>query len=145
MKRLLLVAAFLIACAPHERVRQHGVTIARSGKAQARVVVQTIGTAIKETGPAATVKQFGEAYAFDPAVFAVRREQATEITFWNLQPDDEHDFMLTDPQNRVLMQTKLPPLSKTTFVMTFHDAGVFPFYCTVHQPAMSGQIIVMER
>jgi len=32
--------------------------------------------------------------------------------------------------------------SKTTFVMTFHDEGVFPFYCVMHQPAMSGQIIV---
>ena len=33
-------------------------------------------------------------------------------------------------------------LSKTAFVMTFHDEGVFPFYCTMHQPAMSGQIVV---
>jgi plastocyanin len=72
----------------------------------------------------------------------VRRDQPTQITFWNLQPDDEHDFMLTDPQNRVLLKTKLAPLSKTTFVMTFHDERVFPFYCVMHQPAMSGQIIV---
>ena len=62
--------------------------------------------------------------------------------FWNLQPDDEHDFMLTDPANKVLLQTKFPPLSKTSFEMTFHDAGVYPFYCTMHQPAMSGQIVV---
>lgn len=140
MKRLLVVSILLAGCA--HPVRQHGVTIARSGSARARVIVQTIGTAIKETGPAETVKKFGEVYAFEPAVFAVRRDQPTEITFWNLQPDDEHDFMLTDPQNRVLVQTKLPPLSKTTFVMTFHDSGVYPYYCTVHQPAMSGQIVV---
>jgi plastocyanin len=50
--------------------------------------------------------------------------------------------MLVDPNNRVLLQTKLPPLSKITYVMTFHDAGIYPFYCTVHQPAMSGQIVV---
>jgi plastocyanin len=75
----------------------------------------------------------------------VRRDQPTEIVFWNLQPDDEHDFMLTDPANKVLLQTKFPPLSKTSFVMTFHDAGVFPFYCTMHQPAMSGQIVVSEK
>lgn len=130
------------ACAQQ---RAHGVTIARAGAAKARVVVTTIGSAIKETGPPETVKTFGEVYAFDPAVFAVRRDEPTEITFWNLQPDDEHDFMLTDPANRVLVQTKLPPLSKTTFVMTFHDEGVFPFYCTVHQPAMSGQIIVTDH
>jgi len=118
------------------------VEIARSGAAKARVIVQTIGTAIKETGPAQTVKTFGEVYAFEPAVFAVRRDQPTQIVFWNLQPDDEHDFMLTDPANHVLIQTKLPPLSRTTYVMTFHDAGIYPYYCTVHQPAMSGQIVV---
>lgn len=145
MKRLLLICVFLLACAPQPSPRQHGVAIARGGNAKARVIVQTIGTAIKETGPAPTIKQFGEVYAFDPAVFAVRRDEPTQITFWNLQPDDEHDFMLTDPSNRVLLQTKLPPLSKTTFVMTFHDEGIFPFYCTLHQPAMSGQIIVTPR
>jgi plastocyanin len=121
---------------------QHGVTIARSGKATARIVVTMVGTATKETGPASTIKNFGEVYAFSPDVFAVRRDQPTQIIFWNLQADDEHDLMLTDPQNHVLLTTKFAPLSKTTYVMTFHDEGVFPFYCTVHQPAMSGQIIV---
>jgi len=24
-----------------------------------------------------------------------------------------------------------------------HRDGIFPFYCTMHQPAMSGQIIVL--
>jgi len=143
MKRLLIVSLFLLACArPQPAQRKHGVEIARGGAAKARVVVQTIGTAIKETGPAQTVKTFGEVYAFEPAVFAVRRDQPTQVTFWNLQPDDEHDFMLTDPANHVLIQTKLPPLSRTTYVMTFHDAGIYPYYCTVHQPAMSGQIVV---
>lgn len=139
MKRLPFLAALFLAChAP----QPHGVTIARGGNARARVLVTTVGVAIKETGPAATVTQFGEVYAFSPEVFAVRREEPTQITFWNLQPDDEHDFMLTDPQNRVLLKTKFAPLSKTTYVMTFHDEGVYPFYCTMHQPAMSGQIIV---
>jgi plastocyanin len=140
MKRLLATSLLLFACrAP----AQHGVTIARTGNAKARVVVTTATLAIKETGPAETVKQFGEVYAFSPEVFAVRRGEPTQITFWNLQADDEHDFMLTDPKNKVLLQTKLAPLSKTTFIMTFHDEGVFPFYCVMHQPAMSGQIIVM--
>jgi len=139
MKRLVLLSMLLLAC---RSPRQHGVTIARTGVAKARVIVLTVGVAIKETGPAQTVKQFGEVYAFSPDVFAVRRDQPTQITFWNLQPDDEHDFMLTDPKNKVLLQTKFAPLSKTTFVMTFHDEGVFPFYCVMHQPAMSGQIVV---
>jgi plastocyanin len=139
MKRLSLITALLLACCDH---RQYGVTIARTGQANARVLVTTVGVAIKETGPAQTVKQFGEVYAFSPETLAVRRNEPTQITFWNLQPDDEHDFMLTDPTNKVLLTTRLPPLSKMTFVMTFHDEGVYPFYCTVHQPAMSGQIIV---
>src|SRR4030088_2546021 len=40
--------------------------------------------------------------------------------FWNLQADDEHDSMLTDPANHVLLETRFAPLSKTTYVMTFH-------------------------
>ncbi len=138
-KRLPFLLILLFAC---RTPAQHGVTIARTGRAKARVVITTATLAVKETGPAATVKQFGEVYAFSPEVFAVRRDEPTQITFWNLQPDDEHDFMLTDPRNKVLMKTKLPPLSKTTYVMTFHDEGVYPFYCVVHQPAMSGQILV---
>src|SRR5260221_7601866 len=138
-KRLTVILLLLFACRAPE---QHGVTIARTGKATARIIITTATLAIKETGPAETVKQFGEVYAFSPEVFAVRRDEPTQIIFWNLQPDDEHDFMLTDPRNKVLMKTKLPPLSKTTYVMTFHDEGVYPFYCVVHQPAMSGQILV---
>src|ERR1700686_3483490 len=123
MKRLLALPALLLAC---QAPRQHGVAIARTGNAGARVLVTTVGIAIKETGPGETVKRFGEVYAFSPEVFAVRRDQPTQITFWNLQPDDEHDFMLTDPKNQVLLQTKFAPMSRTTFVMTFHDEGVFP-------------------
>ena len=125
--------------------RVHGVSIAGSGKARARIIVLTQSVAIKETGPAETVKTFGEVYVFVPQVLIVRRDEPTEITFWNLQADDEHDFMLTDPSNNVLLQTKLAPLSKTTYVMTFHDAGLFPFYCTMHQPAMSGQVLVTTQ
>jgi len=128
---------------PKSKGPHSSATIARSGAAKARVVVLTAGVAIKEGGPAETLRVFGEVYAFVPQVFVVRRDEPTEVTFWNLQPDDEHDFMLTDPSNRVLVKTKLPPLSKTKFVMTFHDEGLFPFYCVMHQPSMSGQILVV--
>jgi plastocyanin len=121
------------------------VTIARSGAARARVIVLTGAVAIKETGPAATVRAFGEVYDFIPQTIIVRRDEPTQIVFWNLQADDEHDLMLTDPRNRVLLTTKLPALRKTNFVMTFHETGLFPFYCTVHQPAMSGQILVIAQ
>jgi len=101
--------------------------------------------ATKESGPPETVKTFGEVYAFDPATFAVKRDEPTEVVFWNLQGDDEHDFMLLDSGNHVVTQFKLPPLSKTSRLFTFHREGLYRFYCTVHQPEMSGQITVLPR
>ena len=119
------------------------MTVAPPGEAAAAVTVLTQAVAVKESGPKQTVKRFGEVYAFAPAFIAVHREQPTEISFWNLQPDDEHDFMLVDPDGNVLMKVSLPPLKKTTYVFTFHREGLFPFYCTMHQPEMSGQILVL--
>jgi len=101
------------------------------------------GIVTKESGPKESVQTFGESYAFNPSTFAVRRDEPTQIIFWNLQPDDEHDFMLLDEHSRVVLQRKLPPLSKISYVMTFHREGVFPFFCTMHQPEMSGQVLVL--
>ena len=103
----------------------------------------TQAIAIKETGPKETVERFGEVYAFSPSVIIVHRDEPTAITFWNLQPDDDHDFMLADPHGHVLMHQALPPLKETAYVFTFHQEGLFTFYCTMHQPAMSGQILVL--
>jgi len=119
------------------------LSVAKEAGATAGVVVLTEALAIRETGPKETVARFGETYAFSPAVFAVYREEPTLITFRNLQPDDVHDFMLTDPHGTVLMKVNLPALKDTSYVFTFHREGIFPFYCTMHQPAMSGQIIVL--
>jgi plastocyanin len=119
------------------------VTVTEAGTAAAGITVLTQAIAIKETGPRATVARFGEVYAFSPSFAAVRREEPTEITFWNLQPDDDHDFMLVSPDAQVLMKVLLPVLRKTTYVFTFHEEGIFTFYCTMHQPEMSGQILVL--
>jgi plastocyanin len=119
------------------------VTVTKTGQANAGVTVLTEGVATKETGPAETVKHFGEVYAFSPTFIAVHRNEPTEIDFWNLQPDDEHDFMLVDPRLNVLMNVMLPPLKKVSYVFTFHQEGLFNFYCTMHQPEMSGQILVL--
>ncbi|HYC23853.1 MAG TPA: hypothetical protein VEI94_14175 [Candidatus Bathyarchaeia archaeon] len=121
------------------------LTVSKDRPAAAGVMVMTEALAVNETGPKQTVDHFGETYAFSPAVFAVYRDQPTLITFRNLQPDDEHDFMLTDPENSVLMKVRLAPLSDTAYVFTFHRPGIFPFYCTLHQPGMSGQIIVLPH
>ena len=119
------------------------VSVAKEGNAAAEVIVLTEAVAIKETGPRQTVAKFGEVYAFSPTFIAVQREVPTRLTFWNLQPDDEHDFMLASPDSRVLMHLKLLSLTKTSYVFTFHQEGIFNFYCAVHQPEMNGQILVL--
>jgi plastocyanin len=119
------------------------VTVTKTGNAEAEVIVLTEAVAIKETGPKETVAKFGEVYAFSPTFIAIRREVPTMLTFWNLQSDDEHDFMLAAPDSTVLMHLKLEPLSKTSYVFTFHKDGIFNFYCAVHQPEMNGQILVL--
>ncbi len=119
------------------------VSVTKTGIAQDEVIVLTEAVAVKETGPRETVAKFGEVYSFSPTFFAVRREVPTMLTFWNLQSDDEHDFMLTAPDSTVLMHLKLKPLTKTSYIFTFHEDGIFKFYCAVHQPEMNGQILVL--
>jgi plastocyanin len=119
------------------------VTVTAGGQPAARLIVQTQGVAIKETGPKETVAQYGEVYAFAPSTLIVHRDEPTLIEFWNLQPDDDHDFMLMDPHWSVMMKALLPALKKTSYLFTFHQEGLFNFVCAMHQPAMSGQILVV--
>jgi len=119
------------------------VEVTRNGAAEAGITVLTEAVAVKETGPKATIAKFGEVYAFSPNFIAVHRDQPTQIEFWNLQPDDEHDFALLAPDLSVMMYQRLAPLQKTAYVFTFHREGLFEFKCLRHQPAMSGQILVL--
>jgi plastocyanin len=126
-----------------EASRVVSVSGTNAGPVFASILVQTHAVAVKETGPRETLARFGEVYAFSPAFIAVHREEPTVIRFWNLQPDDHHDFMLVDPHSRVLMKVLLPPLQESPFVFTFHEEGLFNFICAMHQPAMGGQILVL--
>lgn len=119
------------------------VSVSKTATPAAEIIIMTQAVAIKESGPKQTVAKFGEVYAFSPTFIAARREAPTMLTFWNLQPDDEHDFMLAAPTGAVLMHLKLAPLSKTSYVFTFHRDGIYSFYCAVHQPEMNGQILVI--
>jgi plastocyanin len=119
------------------------VTVTRHGEAAAEIIIVTQPVAIKETGPKETINAFGEVYVFSPAFIAVHRDEPTLITFWNLQPDDDHDFALLGPDLSILMYVDLPPLKKTSYLFTFHREGVFNFKCMQHQPAMSGQFFVL--
>lgn len=119
------------------------VSVAKGGWANAGFVVLTQAVAVKESGPPGTVARFGEVYAFSPTFMAVHRNEPTLLSFWNLQPDDEHDLMLVAPDLQVLMHVRLPPLRETSYLLTFHREGLFTFYCTMHQPEMNGQILVL--
>ena len=121
------------------------VTVTPTGTAQAAITVLTEAVLTKESGPHAAVQKFGEVYAFSPAFIAVHRDQPTQIEFWNLQADDEHDFALLGSDLTVLMYVKLPPLEKTSYIFTFHQPGEIDFKCLRHQPEMSGQILVLPR
>ncbi len=153
-----LCAAFLISCSTFEhdaemKAAEPGflpnaeaskvVAVAEAAPYSAEITVLTEAIAEKEHGPKETVAQFGEVYAFAPSYFAVHRDEPTRIVFWNLQGDDEHDFMLADPQGNVLMKAILPPLKKTGFVFTFHEEGLFSLYCTMHRSEMNAQILVL--
>jgi plastocyanin len=150
---LLLSIRSAFAASPAEREKNNYylpgkdqspvVSLSTVGEAHAEVIVLTEAIAVKETGPKETVAKFGEVYGFAPSFIAVYKDEPTKITFWNLQSDDEHDFMLADPDLNVMMHVKLKPLSKNSWIFTFHKDGVFPFYCTMHQPEMNGQILVL--
>ncbi|HKD68797.1 MAG TPA: hypothetical protein VKB84_18280 [Candidatus Binataceae bacterium] len=88
-------------------------------------------------------KAFGLLYTFSPRTVFVHRDEPTSFSFWNLQSDEKHDFMLAAPTGQVLMKMMLPELKKTAITLTFHKEGLYTFYCTMHQPEMSGQIFVI--
>jgi plastocyanin len=119
------------------------VTVTREGSASGEVTLLTQAVAVKETGPKTTIDHFGEVYAYSPSFIAVHRGEPIMITFWNLQPDDEHDFALMGPDSQILMYVDVPPLKKTSYIFTFHRDGLFDFKCLQHQPEMSGQIMVL--
>lgn len=127
-----------------DRVGSKEVSLARTGPAKTTIVIQTHAVAVKETGPKATVAKFGEVYGWSPAFIAVHQNEPTRIVFWNLQPDDMHDFTLFSLESHhVLMNLQLPPLTNKSYVFTFHKQGLYTFVCSVHTPEMMGQILVL--
>jgi hypothetical protein len=113
-----------------------------NGPARTGVVILTQPLPASELDPQER-KAFGVLYTFSPRVIFVYRDEPTSFSFWNLQSDENHDFMLADPAGQVLMKMVLPQLKKTAVTLTFHKEGLYTFYCTMHQPEMSGQIYVL--
>jgi plastocyanin len=128
---------------PDAQAQQY-LTVETGGRPEQNLVVLTERVAVKETGPRETVAKFGEVYAFSPAFLAVPLDKPVEISFWNLQPDDEHDVLFVAPDQSVLMHWNLPPLSKVPFTYTFHKPGIFTVVCAMHRPEMNAQILVQR-
>lgn len=80
----------------------------------------------------------GDVYA--PSVLAANEGDTVTIHFYNLDPSDRHTFTMAAPYN---INKDVGTLENTTVTFTTTDPGVFRFYCTYHQPTMSGQLIVL--
>jgi plastocyanin len=118
------------------------VSAVPNGPAHTDIVILTTSEPANQSD-SGEMKAFGILYTFSPRVVFVYLDQPTSFSFWNLQSDEHHDFMLADPAGQVLMKMGLPQLKKTSITLTFHKAGLYTFYCTMHQPEMSGQIYVL--
>ena len=118
------------------------VSAVPNGPSRTGVVILTTTQPAIQSDPQ-EMKVFGVLYTFQPRVVFVYQDQPTSFSFWNLQSDQNHDFMLADPIGHVLMKMVLPQLKKTSITFTFHKEGLYTFYCTMHQPEMSGQIFVL--
>ena len=88
-------------------------------------------------------RHIGDVNNFSPAFIAFRRDQATRIWFWKVEPAQKHDFALRGPDMKVLMNEKLRPLHQVSYVFTFDQKGLFDFKCLEHQLNMSGQFLVL--
>jgi plastocyanin len=79
---------------------------------------------------------------YSPDVLEVTEGDNVTIHFYNLDTTDRHTFTIGAPYN---INEDLLPGNNATFAFKAGDEGVFRFYCTYHQPTMSGQLVVLPR
>jgi plastocyanin len=77
---------------------------------------------------------------YSPDVLEVTEGDNVTIHFYNLDTTDRHTFTMGAPYN---INEDLLPGTNATFTFKAADEGVFRFYCTYHQPIMSGQLVVL--
>jgi plastocyanin len=77
---------------------------------------------------------------YSPDLLEVTEGDNVTIHFYNLDTTDRHTFTMGAPYN---INEDLLPGTNATFSFKAADEGVFRFYCTYHQPTMSGQLIVL--
>ena len=79
---------------------------------------------------------------YSPDLLEVTEGDNVTIHFYNLDTTDRHTFTMGAPYN---INEDLLPGTNATFSFKAADEGVFRFYCTYHQPTMSGQLVVLPR
>ena len=77
---------------------------------------------------------------YSPDVLEVTEGDNVTIHFYNLDTTDRHTFTMGAPYN---INEDLLPGTNATFTFKAADEGVFRFYCTYHQPVMSGELVVL--
>jgi plastocyanin len=77
---------------------------------------------------------------YSPDLLEVTEGDNVTIHFYNLDTTDRHTFTMGAPYN---INQDLLPGTNATFTFKAADEGVFRFYCTYHQPIMSGQLVVL--
>lgn len=75
-----------------------------------------------------------------PNIFVANKGDSITVHFYNLDADDKHSFTIGAPYN---INQNVAPLHNATFTFKAVDEGVYRFYCTYHQPTMTGQLIVL--
>jgi plastocyanin len=75
-----------------------------------------------------------------PNILVANKGDLVTIHFYNLDADAPHTFTIGLPYN---INKDVLPLQNVTFTFKAGNEGVYRFYCTYHQPTMTGQLIVL--
>lgn len=75
-----------------------------------------------------------------PNIFVANKGDSVTMHFYNLDADERHTFTIGAPYN---INEDVAPMHNATFTFKAGNEGVYRFYCTYHQPTMTGQLIVL--
>jgi plastocyanin len=75
-----------------------------------------------------------------PNIFVANKGDSITMHFYNLDGDDRHTFTIGAPYK---INQDVAPMHNATFTFKAANEGIYRFYCTYHQPTMTGQLIVL--
>lgn len=82
--------------------------------------------------------------AFSMPVMTVFKNDKVVIHFFNIEEPgaDNHSFTIYKPYN---IDVIVHPRENKTMTFVANATGIFTYYCTFHQPTMTGQLIVLPH